>query len=260
LVFFDLLYNLNISRKSLMNLVIDQGNTICKIAFFDKQDEPVDVINCMDLNVAFLDEIIKRNHPGSCILSSVKDSRPEILQFLKENVDFFLQLDYTTSLPIKNAYKTPQTLGLDRVAAAVGAWGIQPGKPLLIIDMGTAITYDFVSEDGTYLGGNIAPGLRMRLQALNMYTDKLPLVEPYTIFDSLGSDTEMAIRAGVMQGIVYEVEGYYRSLQQSHYNLFAFLTGGDLIYFDGKLKNGIFVFKNLVLIGLNRILHYNANS
>jgi type III pantothenate kinase len=243
-----------------VNLVIDQGNTICKLAFFDMQEEPVEVLKCQELSIHLLDELVKRNHPKSCILSSVKELKPEILQFLGNNINFFLPMNFKTPLPIKNAYKTPQTLGLDRIAAAVGAWSLQSGKPLLIIDMGTAITFDFVTEDGNYMGGNIAPGLQMRLKALNRYTDKLPLVEPDTIFESLGTDTQSAIRAGVMQGIIYEVEGYYLSLQQMHPNLFAFLTGGDLFYFDGKLKNGIFAFENLVVFGLNRILHYNANS
>jgi len=243
-----------------MNLVIDQGNTICKLAFFDLQDEPVEVLNCQELSLSFLEDILKIRHPQFCILSSVKKLKPEILQFLGDNINYFLPLNYKTPLPIKNAYKTPRTLGLDRIAAAVGAWSVQPGKPLLIIDMGTAITYDFVTKDGTYIGGNIAPGMQMRLKALNKYTDKLPLVEPDMVFAPLGNDTQTAIRAGVMQGIVYEVEGYFRYLQQMHSNLFAFLTGGDLIYFDGKLKNDIFVFKNLVIFGLNRILHYNANS
>lgn len=243
-----------------MNLVIDQGNTICKLAFFDMDDEPEEVLSCKDLNICFLEEIIKSRNPQSCIYSSVKKPKPEILQFLGDNVDYFLPLNFKTPLPINIAYKTPQTLGLDRIAAAVGAWSIQPEKPLLVIDMGTAITYDFVSEDGIYIGGNIAPGLQMRLKALNKFTDKLPLVEPDMMFEPLGNDTQTAIRAGVMQGIVYEVEGYFRYLQQAHSNLFAFLTGGDLIYFDGKLKNDIFVFKNLVIFGLNRILHYNANS
>ncbi|MDD4921682.1 MAG: type III pantothenate kinase [Bacteroidales bacterium] len=244
-----------------MNLIIDQGNTICKLAFFKKEGEEIlELLTCPELSVSFLSELIRRKHPESCILSSVKILTPEITDFLRANVGYFLLLGPQTSMPITNAYKTPQTLGLDRVAAAVGARSLQPGKPLLVIDMGTAITYDFVSEEGIYLGGNIAPGLQMRLKALNYYTDKLPMVEPVSGFAPMGTDTQTAIRAGVMQGIVYEVEGYFQDLQQKHPELFVFLTGGDLIYFDGKLKNSIFVCKNLVLIGLNRILYYNVHS
>ena len=243
-----------------MNLVIDQGNTICKLAFFEPGEEPAEILTCSELNVSFLDEVINRQRPQACILSSVIDIKPEVTAFLHDRIAYFILLDHNTPLPINNAYKTPQTLGLDRLAGAVGAWSLQPGKPLLIVDMGTAITYDLVREDGTYLGGNIAPGMQMRFKSLNNFTDKLPLVKAEPAFDSIGTDTQTAIRAGVMQGIVYEVDGCFQDLKQEYANLFAFLTGGDLIYFDGKLKNSIFACKNLVLIGLNRILHYNVHS
>jgi pantothenate kinase, type III len=243
-----------------MNLVIDQGNTICKLALFETGDEPLEVIMCNDLTVNFLRDVLNQWRPDACILSSVKRLNKKLSEYLRAHVVNFLQLDSTTALPLRNAYKTPHTLGLDRIAAAVGAWSFQPGKPLLVIDMGTAITYDFVRKDGAYMGGNIAPGLQMRLSALHRFTDRLPLIEPSPVFEQMGLDTETAIRSGVMQGIVYEVEGYFNELQHMHPDLFAFLTGGDLFYFDGKLKNTIFASKILVLIGLNRILNYNVHS
>jgi len=243
-----------------MDLVIDQGNTVCKLAIFGEGDELVDFQSCSELSVPLLLQIFKKFDIQAGILSSVKDLKPEISSFLKSQISNFIFLDHNTPLPLKNAYMSPQTLGLDRLAAAVGAWSIQPHKPLLIVDMGTAITYDFVREDGTYMGGNIAPGMLMRFNALNIFTDKLPLVEPKSDFTSMGIDTQSAILSGVMQGIVFEVDGYFDELRQKHAKLFAFLTGGDLFYFDGKLKNSIFASKNLVLIGLNRILHYNVHS
>jgi len=242
-----------------MNLVIDQGNTICKLAFFGEENELLSFQVCPQLNVPFLADFLKEKHPQAGILSTVKDLNPEITDYLKFRIPGFILFDHHTPLPVKNAYHTPQTLGLDRMAAAVGAWSLQPGKPLLIVDMGTAVTFDFVSEDGTYMGGNIAPGMQMRLKSLHEYTDKLPLVEAGMDFSMLGEDTQTAIRSGVMQGLFYEIEGYYKDLHQQHPNLFAFLTGGDLFYFEEKLKNGIFVCKNLVLIGLNRILHNNVH-
>lgn len=242
-----------------MNLVIDQGNTICKLAFFGEENEILSFHACPQLNVPFLADFLKDKQLQAGILSTVKDLNPEITNYLKFRIPGFILFDHHTSLPLKNTYHTPQTLGLDRMAAAVGAWSLQPGKPLLIVDMGTAVTFDFVSEDGTYMGGNIAPGMQMRLKSLHEYTDKLPLVEPGMDFSMLGEDTQTAIRSGVMQGLFYEIEGYYKDLHQQHPNLFAFLTGGDLFYFEEKLKNGIFVCKNLVLIGLNRILHNNVH-
>lgn len=126
--------------------------------------------------------------------------------------------------------------------------------------MGTAITYDFVSRDGTFTGGNIAPGMQTRFKSLNQFTGKLPLVEPTQTFEVLGSTTETAIRSGVMQGILFELDGYIDALKLRYPDLFAFLTGGDLFYFDRKLKNGIFVDDKLVLKGLNRILRHNVHS
>jgi len=243
-----------------MDLVIDQGNTICKLALFEGENEPVSVQTCKELSVNYLLQIFSAQEIQAGILSTVKNLKPEIIDCLLAHIPGFIQLNSQTPLPIRNAYQTPETLGLDRLAAAVGGWSIQPEKPLLIIDMGTAITYDFVREDGTYMGGNIAPGVQMRLKALNKFTDKLPLVKPEIGFEPMGTNTQTAILSGVMQGIVYEVDGCYQDLQRRHTNLFAFLTGGDLIYFDGKLKNGIFACKNLVLIGLNRILQYNVHS
>jgi len=241
-----------------MNLVIDQGNTICKIAVFDVEDEPVKVYTSTSLSASFLKGILDEFKPMAGILSSVTEVNKGIIELLAERLSYFNRLSHATPIPINNAYKTPETLGMDRLAAAVGAWSICPGKPLLIVDMGTAITYDLVSEEGVYLGGNIAPGLTLRLKALHDHTGRLPEVVASDNFKSFGIDTESAIRAGVMQGIVYEANGYINEYKEMFQGLFAFLTGGDLIYFAGKLKNGFFVSRNLVLIGLNRILNYNV--
>jgi len=190
----------------------------------------------------------------------VKVFDPQLIVLLKAQLKNFVELGPDTSLPIRNGYATPATLGYDRLAAAVGAWVLQPEKPLLVIDLGTAVTYDFISADGTFMGGNIAPGVHTRLKSLNHFTGKLPLVEPTSDFGLLGNSTETAIRSGVMQGILFEINGYIEALTGQHPGLFTFLTGGDLIYFDGKLKNGIFVDENLVLTGLNRILRHNVHS
>jgi type III pantothenate kinase len=241
-----------------MNIVVDQGNTSCKIAFFSSPSEPESVLVLPELTLGLLKELLDRHQPDAGIFSTVKDLDPEIPNFLQQWLPHFVWLNAETPLPIQNAYATPATLGLDRLAAAVGAWALQPGSPLLVMDMGTAVTYDFVSAEGVYTGGNIAPGLHLRLKALHAFTDKLPLITPDANFAPLGHDTQTAIRSGVMQGMVYEANGYIRELKEVYPTLFAFLTGGDLIYFDGKLKNGIFVSKNLVLIGLDRILRYNV--
>lgn len=243
-----------------MNLIIDQGNTLCKIALFDASDNLVfsTVEDC--LSAALLQELFQNHQPINGILANVKDVDPLLIALLKAELKTFVEFGPDTALPIQNGYGTPETLGYDRLAAAVGAWSHEPGKSLLIIDLGTAVTYDFVSAEGVFTGGNIAPGLRTRLKSLHHFTGKLPLVEPSNDFELMGNSTETAIRSGVMQGILFEINGYIDALKPSYPDLFAFLTGGDRIYFDGKLKNGIFVDENLVLTGLNRILRYNVHS
>jgi type III pantothenate kinase len=243
-----------------MNLIIDQGNTLCKIACIEPSGNISFSSVFEKLTPEIVKDLIQTHQPEYGILANVKKVDAPVLELLDASLKTFVVLGPDTPLPIRNGYATPETLGFDRLAAAVGAWSIQPGKPLLVIDLGTAVTYDFVSQDGVYTGGNIAPGLRTRLKSLNDHTSTLPLVEPLTEFDLLGISTETAIRSGVMQGLLFEINGYIDALKLQYPSLFAFLTGGDLIYFDGKLKNGIFVDANLVLTGLNRILRHNVHS
>ena len=243
--------------KQRMNIVLDQGNTLCKIGFFDNNNHPVFVLSYSELTVPILEELFLTHTPERGILSTVIDLEVSILHFLDTHLKQFVRFNHQTPIPIGNHYGTPSSLGLDRLAAAVGAWFLKPNTPLLIIDVGTAITYDFVQADGVYQGGNIAPGLRTRLKSLHHYTGRLPLVEPSVNFPFLGRTTDTAILAGVMQGILFEMDGYFDALKSQYENLFAFLTGGDLIFFVDKLKSSIFVCDNLVLAGLNRILCFH---
>jgi len=242
-----------------MNLIIDQGNTYCKLAVFNQNDEVVYETTEKKLSVEIINLILEKYEIGKGIISTVKNPDKEINDYLYSKLDFFCELNGDIKLPLLIEYKS-KTLGADRIAAAVGAWALQPERPLLIIDMGTAITIDFVDSNGIFKGGNISPGLRLRFNALHNYTDRLPEVEPVIDFETFGTDTVSAIRAGVMQGILSEIEEYIRTYKKNYPHLFTFLTGGDLIYFAEKLKNGIFVSKNLVLVGLNRILNHNANK
>ena len=166
-------------------------------------------------------------------------------------------LDASTPIPIKNCYKTPKTLGTDRLAVAVAAATRFPGKDVLIVDSGTCITFEFVTASGEYLGGNISPGVCMRLKALNHDTGRLPLEDHKGEIPDLGYNTETAIRSGVINGIKYEIEGYIHSLRKKYPSLLVLLTGGTHFNFDIQLKSGIFADKFLVLRGLNYILKYN---
>ena len=170
------------------------------------------------------------------------------------------QLTWTTRVPLSNAYSSPETLGMDRLAAAIGAWSLKPGHDLLVVDAGTAVTYDFVSADGVYHGGNIAPGIELRFKSLHEHTGGLPLVGTKGDILMFGRDTETAIRSGVMNGIRHELEGYLTEMTTMYPSLLVFLTGGDAEFFDIKAKNSTFAVPDLVLRGLARITEYNEKG
>jgi type III pantothenate kinase len=241
-----------------MNLIIDQGNTRSKVAVFEGEE--------LLYTAQFEGEIkekdiltIKKEYPfRNAILSSVAGSG--IGETLGNFSEKFIELSPSTPVPLENLYKTPETLGQDRLAVAVGANALFPNRNLLIIDSGTAITYDVVNEKNQYLGGNIAPGMEMRFQALHQFTQRLPLVEFRENHFILGNDTETAILEGVVSGIVFEIEGYIRHLEGQYPNLLTFFTGGNAFCFEKRLKNSIFAPANLLLTGLNKILRYNLGS
>ena len=244
----------------MINLVIDIGNSRTKIALFNQHDLMFNVpIDCLTVDHL---KILKDEHPqlNKAILSSVKSVDPEIIRFLSGNFQFFIELDDQTELPIENLYETPETLGKDRLAAAVGANELFPDQNLLIIDAGTAITYDLVSEKNQFIGGNISPGLEMRFKALNHFTGKLPLISYSDEFQPIGRNTTDAIRAGVQNGILYEMAQTIDLFNRNYQNLHIIMTGGDSNFFDKKLNYSIFVHFNLTLIGLNRILEHNAKK
>ena len=202
------------------------------------------------------------------IISSVVNIEAAVVNTLHRRSQHFVLFDHNTPVPIVNRYDTPQTLGQDRLAAAVGAKSLCPDENLLIIDAGSAITYDFVSDKGEYMGGNIDPGLKMRFTMLQRMTKKLPLVEveENELIPLFGKNTRDAIAAGVIRGIAYEVKGYMRTLSEKVPHFQTFLTGGNAPYILNNVrtsrteKRDIRVEKNLVLIGLNTILIFNKTA
>lgn len=241
-----------------MNLVIDQGNTLTKVAVFDQDVVLYETATAM-IGTEEIRSLIEQFSIERAIICSVAQFSKQILAlFEKKGIQYFI-LTPATALPISNRYQSPETLGGDRIAAAVGANFLKPNANLLIIDMGTAITYDVVTSNNEYRGGNISPGLTSRFRALHDYTHKLPLLNPDTHFpDFVGTSTTEAILSGVMYGILFEIEGVIANLTRECVSLSVFLTGGDSIYFESSLKTPIFAVKNLVLVGLNRILNHNA--
>jgi type III pantothenate kinase len=243
------------------NLVIDIGNTLTKIAVFG-QDGLVHTGHYSTVEAKTLLDLIDQYQVSKAIISSVKKETESWRNALENKIDLkYFNAGMTAG--VHNQYKTPQTLGLDRLAAVIGAKQLYPGKGSLVIDAGTAITYDWVDAEGNYFGGSISPGLNMRYKALNYYTVALPLLNADDQFnDFYGNDTTSAIRSGVQNGIKYEVIGFIESYQKNHPELNIILTGGDSIFFDTLLKNSIFApyIKNepyLVLKGLNAAIQNN---
>lgn len=242
-----------------MNLCIDQGNSSTKIGVFE-----ADILHELFIYDKFdvheLEKLFGTFQISNCIFSSVITENEESKAYLKHNVESLINLSYNTPIPIENRYETPKTLGKDRLAAVVGAAFLRPNQDVLVIDAGTAITFDFIDAQQVYWGGTISPGINLRLRSLHEFTKKLPLVEITMENAFLARNTKSAIISGVLNGIIFEMDGYISSLKNKYPQLSTFLTGGSTFYFDTKLKNTIFAEKNLVLIGLNRILQYNVQK
>ena len=239
-----------------VNLIIDIGNSAAKLAVFH-QGEMIDMEYDTNHELGKLENICERYDIRQGILSSVIHLN-DIIDSQLKRLDFpLLRLDYKTPLPVTNLYRTPKTLGSDRIAAVVGAYTRFPGRDILVVDAGTALTYEFIDRHGCYHGGNISLGKYTRIKALSAYCDKLPVINPDGDVPEFGYSTETAIRAGVIHGMELEITGYILRMQQKYPDLLVFLTGGDDFSFDTKLKSIIFADKFLVLKGLNRILEYN---
>ena len=239
-----------------MILAIDIGNTLTKLAVFEG-DKVVKFTSKKDVTTADINALIREFSIKSGIISSVldKDWTNELLKNYN-----FLCLSHSTLLPLQIKYKTPETLGLDRIAAAVAA-KIENAENVLVIDMGTCVTYDFVNSNNEYLGGGISPGFEMRFKALNTFTGKLPLVKFNK--DNLmmvGNSTENSIISGVYNGIRNEINGTINDYLSQYKNLKIVVTGGDRNLFDLEPKNRIFADEFLVLKGLNEILKYNEKN
>jgi type III pantothenate kinase len=243
-----------------LNLIIDIGNTRTKVALFNQGELmisfPVDPFTTKEL------EFILNDYPTieCAIVSSVKKNQEELMSALKNKIPFIIDLDHNTKLPIENCYETPETLGKDRIAAAVGANKLYPNKNILVIDAGTAIKYDFISEKNQYFGGFITPGLNMRFKALNHFTDKLPLLKPENPVNYKGNNTNNSIRGGIQYGLNGEINQMIQYFNDLYGKLTIILTGGDAPYFEKLLKNNIFVVAEITLCGLNTILEFNYLS
>jgi len=239
-----------------MNLIVDIGNSSTKVAVFDKQ-EKITHFRSKELSHEMFEKKLTPFKIDKAIISSVRVTPDYIIDLLSVNISFVHLLSEKSKLPFKIEYDTPETLGTDRIAAVAGAYKIFAGDEVLIIDAGTALTFDFLSS-GIYNGGNISPGLRMRFKALNKFTGRLPLVSPAESFTFPGRNTNDAIMAGVITGITYEINEYIRTFENKHVGFKIILTGGDSEFLKDKINHHITYMPDIVIDGLNYILEYNA--
>ncbi len=246
-----------------MNLIIDAGNTFVKFYVFDRYKKLIyknSILNKELESIIFFKKNVQNLKKNffikNLILSSVVNFDNLFLEFIRNNFKKFVFLDAKTNLPIKNLYKTKGSLGKDRIAAVVGGNFIFPNKNILIIDSGTAITFDFINNKNQYLGGNISLGLEMRFKALNFFTKKLPFLSKKKISMLFGNTTETAIICGVQNGFLFETKTYISNFLEKYKDLKIIFTGGETDFFKKNLKMEIFIEKNLVGIGLNEILNF----
>ena len=238
------------------NLCIDIGNTNAKIGFFDS-----------DVLVEFLPAVSDRGiikllvqqRVDNVLISSVRKGIGRIVKKSTSRTNTIV-LNHETPLPIQVDYKTPVTLGVDRIAAAVGANFLHGKQANLVVDLGTCITYDLVDAKGVYQGGGISPGVDMRLQAMHKFTSKLPIVSSTGAPQLIGKTTKECMASGAINGTIAELTGIIDQYKQFFEDLNIIFCGGDAIFFESKIKGHIFAIPNLVLIGLNQILRYNLHD
>lgn len=243
-----------------MNLIVDIGNSRIKAAVFlsDKM---------------LYSEIIERNDFVAAI-QQIQSKFPKIVDVLisyvgkmESNWETFIQENFkllkfssTTPLPFKNRYKTPNTLGSDRIGLVAAAQHKFPNKNVLVIDAGTCITYDFLNQDGEFIGGAISPGLQMRLKALHTFTETLPLLKPEEQTEFIGKDTFENIQIGTLTATSLEIDSFIALYTENFKNLTVILTGGDHLLLSNHIKNSIFASSNFLLEGLNSILEFNKTQ
>ena len=242
-----------------MNLIIDVGNTYVKLAVFKKNAfVSKETIEVNHLVKAFKSLLKHYKSIDRAIISSVGKLDEVTLNYIKDSVDV-IELNSKTKFPFKNEYKTPKTLGVDRIALVSASVNEYSKKNVLIIDAGSCITFDFINNKNQYLGGAISPGIRMRYKSLHNLTANLPLLDTETPNTIIGNTTNSSIHSGVIHGVLKEIDGVIADYKEKYSDLTVILTGGDTNFLSKQLKSSIFANSNFLLEGLNFILQFNSD-
>jgi len=243
-----------------MNLIIDVGNSLAKLAVFQGSELIEKKAIKLELLRKQVDVLRKKYKViEKAIISSVGKLKKEDMIYLKIHFDV-QELNSKTAIPFVNRYETPNTLGVDRMALVSASVQQFPKNNVLIIDVGTCITYDFVTVKNEYLGGAISPGIDMRYKSLNNLTANLPLLEKEMPNTRIGTSTASSIHSGVVNGVLKEIDGVIETYKEKYTDLTVILTGGDCNFLSKQLKSSIFANSNFLLEGLNYILQFNSNE
>lgn len=239
----------------MQSIVVDIGNTSMKYGIFE--GDALQMHGYFQSLEELPQKVLQQTYENAIVATVAGNT-----QIIKDRLSVqgkLIELSAQTALPVLNEYKTPETLGVDRIAAAVGASYFFPNRNCLVFDAGTCITHEFVTSNGSYLGGGIAPGMAMKFKALHTFTKRLPLVEQtFDNYPLTGQTTQESIQSGVLNGTIAELNGIIQQYSAKANDLVVILCGGDAGFFESKLKGRIFVIPELVLIGLHRILIYNV--
>ena len=239
-----------------MNLVLDVGNSLLKIALFEKS-ELIQKFKFSENYKRNIEDLISNYKVTHSIISNVGRIDDSIINILKESTNLLL-VSNQLKIPFKNLYKSKNTLGQDRLALVSAAAFNFPNENVLIVDVGSCITYDFKNNNNEYLGGGISPGISMRFKSLNTFTSNLPLIDFDSIYQLIGNNTKNSITSGVVNGTISEINGIIQQYREEFKNIRIILTGGDSNFLLKRIKNTIFADQNFLLIGLNKLLEDNS--
>jgi len=241
----------------MVTLVIDAGNTRIKAGVFKHNTLVYSAVLVQTEFLETLIALVNKYTISRMLLSDVSGKMKENFSLNSIGIPV-MELGKELKLPYKNLYQTKETLGADRMALVAGAMQFFPDNACLVIDAGTCVTYDLLNSSQEYLGGNITPGLHMRLNAMHAFTGKLPLPEWEIPSDFLGRSTDTCLLTGAYFGLVGEIEYLITRYQKNNPDLKVLLTGGDGEVLAKSIKTSIFAHEQLLLYGLNKILTHNA--
>lgn len=245
-----------------MNLAIDFGNTSAKIGIIE--DQQIINVERFDYSATQITEMEKLIQNASCDSIYYINVRPLPISIDKlfATIKGVKNISHDYPFPFEIQYQPSHHAGIDRLMGVAGGMALFPRETILVIQVGTCITYDVLLNGKTYVGGAISPGIHIRNHGMHTFTHQLPLIVPNAEHTEsvIASTTDGSLQSGIMNGILFEIEGYIRHIEQKSGSCKTILSGGDMIYFAKKIKSQIFANANITIIGLQEIITLDANS